>query len=337
MDAERSAFCLRAGLNQVEETPFIDAWGDRVTMAYVPWMPRNLTGVPRMVRLADSALAEAVGPIRSSLGSQRVGLSISLPARFATSADGRELDARGKDLAMALAQSANRLIPVSRYAAIADGRAGGGLALEIARQFMESGEADVVIAGGVDSGYDWEVIEALERSDRLVTRDNVDGVVPGEAAAFLVLATPAACRQAGLFPVASAIGVAHGIEPVPIGSEEVCRAEGMTRALGHACSSLRAARRRSDFWFVDLTYELYDVREIQILIARFGDVLGANTLLQTPLRELGDVGAATVPLFCALAAEAWTAGFAPDDVGVFLAASERGTRAAAVLQRTPGR
>jgi hypothetical protein len=102
-----------------------------------------------------------------------------------------------------------------------------------------------------------------------------------------------------------------------------------------AVAPLRAAKRRSDSWFTDLTHERWKVRDLQIAIARFGDVVGINTSLETPLRELGDLGAASLPAFCALALEGWAQGYAKDTVAVVLAESDHGERGAAVLEVLP--
>jgi hypothetical protein len=99
-----------------------------------------------------------------------------------------------------------------------------------------------------------------------------------------------------------------------------------------AVAPLRAAKRRSNSWFTDLTHERWKIRDLQLVIARFGDVVGINTSIETPLRELGDLGAASLPAFCALAVEAWAQGYARDTVAVVLAGSDYGERGAAVLE-----
>jgi hypothetical protein len=182
----------------------------------------------------------------------------------------------------------------------------------------------------VDSFYDWPVLDRLQRQDRLITEDNLDGLIPGEGAAFVMLAPTGGYRQAP--PAAHVLDVGTGVEPHALGAEEPCLAAGYTAAMNAALAPLRDARRRSNFWVTDLTHEAYKVKEFQILVARFGDVLGSETILMTPNREYGDVGAATLPLFWTLALEAWQKGYARDRAAVMLAGSDAGPRGATLME-----
>ena len=82
-------------------------------------------------------------------------------------------------------------------------------------------------------------------------------------------------------------------------------ARGLSDALRDAFEPLRAEGTRCPTLYCDVTHEAATVRELQIIIARFGATLATDFLLQTPARELGAVGAATLPLYAVLAAEAW--------------------------------
>jgi hypothetical protein len=79
---------------------------------------------------------------------------------------------------------------------------------------------------------------------------------------------------------------------------------------------------------LDNSHEAYATQELQNVIARFGDVLGLKSELQMPLQELGDVGAAAMPLLAALGAEAWRLGYASDDTAVITGCSDDGARGA---------
>lgn len=192
------------------------------------------------------------------------------------------------------------------------------------------GGVDVVVVGGVDSYYEWTALEALGRQDRLLSPENLDGLLPGEAAAFVVLARENALP--GAQPIARVAAVGTASEPVPLGSDEPCLAKGLTTALDRAVAPLRARRQRSNYWLTDLTHETYRVKELQIVIARFGDVVGTATTLLAPAREYGDVGAASLPLLWVLALEAWYRGYAPDRSAVTIAGSDGGARGAVLLE-----
>jgi 3-oxoacyl-[acyl-carrier-protein] synthase I len=183
----------------------------------------------------------------------------------------------------------------------------------------------LVIWGGVDTLHDWEVLQALEKEDRLLTAENVDGVRPGEAAAFVVLGPPHAEGDVAV------LGVGLGREPCPVGSQQPCMSDGLSHALEAAVEPLRGAQARSNCWLLDTTHEAYGTHEVQNIIARFGDVMGQDTDLQMPFKELGDVGAASMPLLAVLGAQAWRFGHARDDTAVITASSEHGARGAMLL------
>lgn len=335
MTAAQTGFFLRAGKNHFRLSPFIDTWGERVTMAYLATLPPTLTGVRRLLQLALDALSPVLTGVEERRCRQ-IKVALALPERFAAqpgSASKFTPDGAGfvHDLEQALPRYFKQVLPRTslprRVECWPAGRAGGVFALQQAINWLDRGEADFVVVGGVDSDYDWEVVKRIVHDDRLLTQDNLDGYIPGEGAAFIGLSRDPAWRATARF---GALGV--GQEPTHVLSEEPCRAKGMTEALNRAVAPLRSERCRSNFWITDLTHESYGVKEFQTVLARFGDVLGTDTVLQTPLRELGNIGAATLPMFWALAAEAWHRGYAPDRFAVCMAGSDAGARGAAVLE-----
>jgi len=66
-------------------------------------------------------------------------------------------------------------------------------------------------------------------------------------------------------------------------------------------------------------------------------VLGADSELRTPLKELGDVGAAAMPLLAVLALQGWRQGVARDRCALVTGSSDGGLRGALLLvSRRPG-
>lgn len=76
----------------------------------------------------------------------------------------------------------------SRY--LAKGRAGVMEALAAAFNYFETTGADYALVGGIDSFYDLRTLGILQERNRLAGEEIVDGFVPGEAAAFLLVASP---------------------------------------------------------------------------------------------------------------------------------------------------
>lgn len=316
--AAETALLLRAGLSNVCASRFVDGAGERVRMCAAPAVPLEIGGLDRAAALASLALgrlAEAIDVKRQAV------LLLALPdsygaadAAFARSPHGRSfLDT----VRRSLKRAASLDIEIFPF-----GRAAGAVALRRAVEFVDQDR--LVIWGGVDTMYDWTVLETLERDDRLLTAENVDGVRPGEGAAFVALG-PSATRGIHV------VGIGAGREPSPVGSGKPCRSLGLTAALDAAVAPLRDAGRRSNCWLLDTSHEAYATQELQNVIARFGDVLGLEAELHMPLKELGDAGAAAMPLLAVLGAEAWRLGYANDDTAVITGCSKDGARGALLL------
>lgn len=325
--AEETALLLRAGVSNVEASNFVDAAGQRVLMCLSPALPADLPSRERMLTLAGHALAclwQKIGPAwYDTLDEDQPVLLVALPERFSAGGMSMELTPQGKDFVQSLRACLPAGLSSSGIEGFAFGRAAGALAMRRAIQLLNDGRR--VIWGGVDTMADWGVLQSLERADRLLTQDNVDGVRPGEAAAF------AALGAASGDGAVSVLGLGLGHEPCPVGSDPPCMSAGLSDALDAAVEVLRAARLRSNFWLLDTTHEAYGTQEVQNIIARFGDVLGTDADLDMPLKELGDVGAASLPLLSVLGAQAWRFSLGKDDTAVLTASSDHGARGAMLL------
>ena len=319
-----TALLWRAGVHNVAKSRFVDARGERIAMCTTTALPSTLLGPERLVALAAHALHRLHAAPAAAAAAPRVQVLLALPERFAQADGERGLDAAGRALIDMLRVRLPKAWQHADISAFPFGRAAGALALQQASTLVADGT--LVICGGVDSQHDWAAIDALQRADRLLGPDNVDGVRPGEAAAFVVLDRPA--RDDTTLNVV-ALGLAR--EPHPVGSETQSLAQGLSQALHAAVAPLRLAQRRCNHWLLDNTHEVYATQALQNVITRFGDVLGLRTVLHTPLKDLGDAGAATIPLLAALAAQAWRLGYADDDTMILAASSDGGARGALLL------
>lgn len=324
-----TALLLRAGMANVQPSDFIDARGERVLACLSPLLPPDLPGPERLVALAAHALAALYQRLPAATRAARApAIVLCLPERLGEQdAAGRPaLNPAGRRFAEALRQRLPAAWSGARIEAFPFGAAAGAPALQRALQL--EAEADLVLWGGADTWADWDVLEPLERTGRLMAGDNVDALRPGEAATFVALAG-AGDGDAALL----ALGAGH--EPLPVGADGPCVSEGLSQALDAALLPLRAAARRCDWWLLDAGHEAYATHEVQNMVARCGDVLGADCQLQMPLKELGDTGAAAMPLLAALALQAWHHGVARDDCAVVTGSSRRGLRGALLLAARP--
>ncbi len=330
--AAETALLLRAGLSNVEQSNFIDGKGKRVMLCGAPALAPGLPPQERMTALASHALSSLWRSLEAA-STEGVPLPaptvlLALPERFSAGELSFDLTPSGQAFVDALRASLPPVLAHAQIECFPFGRAAGALAMRRALKLV--GTDRTVIWGGVDTLHDWQVLQALEKADRLLTIENVDGVRPGEGAAFAALGPSDAAGDVTVL----ALGL--GREPCPVGASGTCKSDGLSAALEAAVEPLRAARVRSNCWLLDTTHEAYGTQEVQNIIARFGDVLGLDTELQMPMKELGDVGAASMPLLAVLGAQAWRLGVANDDTAVIAGCSERGARGALLLASHPG-
>jgi hypothetical protein len=129
--------------------------------------------------------------------------------------------------------------------------------------------------------------------------------------------------------------VGLGREPHPVTADAQSLATGLSTALDNAVAPLRQTHLRCNAWWLDHTHETYATQALQNVITRFGDVLGLATELAMPLKDLGDAGAAAMPLLVALAAEAFRTGHAVDTCAIVTGSSDGGARGALLLAAAP--
>ena len=318
LDARQTGFLLRAGFPAMAESPLANAEGEAITMGFVPTLDGALVGPERLSALARAPFEEAVAPIRD-LGAE-VHVAID---------EGCEDAALAAHLLEAMVK---RVMPQANVRVEAGGEAGPGAMLAAAIRALDARQSDIVVIGGVHSDHDPRVIAALEASGRLFSRDNLDARIPGEAAAFFVLMRAGDASRHRLTPLARVIGVGTGRERArPDNDDSAYEALGLTAAVRKATEPLAAAGTTAGWLLTDLTFEMRRQYEWQSVWVRSQKVLGKPYLIDSPAQRIGYLGAAALPLFAAMAATAWSHGYAPSPLALLLAGNDGGDRAAAVL------
>lgn len=204
-------------------------------------------------------------------------------------------------------------------------------ALREAAARVRSGELSFCIAGGVDSYLFDARLDRLDAAWRLRTRRNPDGFLAGEAAALLLVGSPARPAAAGLRPLCWLGPLGAGSEPASILGDRASTGAGLTDAIRAASDGVEPS------WVVcDLNGESYRAFEWGLVQGRLSPLLSHVRRLTHPADGLGDVGAATGPLLVACAAHGFQRGFAPPGSALLWASSDDGARVA-MLASTPGK
>jgi 3-oxoacyl-[acyl-carrier-protein] synthase-1 len=317
LDAPSSCAAMRARLDGFQETRFVGPDGEWLIGAPVP-LPRNWVGQKRLVHMAAAAISEAFGD-QDARPETPVLLCVAEGGRVGAVAHDHGRLMRGiSDVLQFEPHSASRVI--------AHGRPSGYAALDQARKLLASGVAEQVMIAGVDSYFSTRTIAHHLRRNRLLTADNANGFIPGEAAAA-VLCTRASNLSMSLF----GLGLAR--EPAPIYNEHdrPLRGDGMTSAYQLALKETGIGLNRVGYRIADLIGEQYWFKQTTLASLRLErDAIGFQDLW-SPGESLGNVGAAVVPIMIGMAFTAAQKGYAAGNPVLIEASGDDGACGAAVL------
>ena len=336
LSAPQTAASVRAGIGRLSESYISDRFGDPLIMGLadeeqLPPLVEALedrrlsTRHERLARLAGQALVEALG----GLPNQPVPLLLGI-------AEARS-EARhpvGTELLEILSTQAGRKFDVSRSRTYPLGRAAGLVALDDALTLIDRREAEYVLVGAVDSYLDTGLLEALDREGRLKAGALPDGFVPGEGAAFVLVAAAGAGRRQKSECLARISGIGRGRETGHIYSQESHRGEGLAaafRALFDAVP-LEGPANRIECVFSGLNGESFWAKEWGVAKIRSADRFREQFRVEHPADCMGDPGAALGLVMLGLAAFDLARGRRHSPCLVWCA-SDREERAVALLSR----
>lgn len=184
----------------------------------------------------------------------------------------------------------------SRY--IAKGRAGFAEALAAVFDYFAATGASYALIGGIDSFYDLRTLGILAEQQRLSDEMNPDGFVPGEGAAFLLVAAPHVRPQLQRRPLLKIHRPATGIEPGHLLGNSPYRAQALAPAMTGA---LKLAQGKVHRIFSSENGESHYSSEMSLAIIRNQQRLIADCPIHRPAECFGDLGAAFPPVAIALA------------------------------------
>lgn len=331
--AAQSAAAVRAGISGFSEWKrFPVSFGPEGTGVVAAVVRPDLGDEP-WVRKAGSLvlqpMLEALWEARVYLDAPhgRLGVYLGVPP------PGRDGLEEGEDAEYARGSTPPDWLPagLDRWVVRREGTPAALLALSDAMADLQSGAVEVAVVGGVDSLVHGELMGALLDEGRLKTPESPAGLIPGEAAAFLVLERPASARSRAVPALGWIDGVVTSGNPCEFEPERPSvgkeTSDLLRRALGTAsCGAGRVARV-----IADLNGERWRFLDWAMADARSLSVLAPGWRLWYPADSWGDIGAASGAAFVVLAVRAFARGYAGGDGILAATMSESSVRAAAVI------
>jgi 3-oxoacyl-[acyl-carrier-protein] synthase-1 len=321
LDAASSCAAMRGRLDGFAETRFMGPDGEWLIGGGVP-LPRNWIGVKRMAHLAAGALADIETQRPGTLAGTRILLCLAEEDR-----PGRPIPEPAA-LARLLAEILGLAAP-PRMQVIAHGRPSGFVALDRARRLIAAGEDPVLILG-VDSYLTAQSIAYYLGQARILCPGNANGFIPGEAAAaILCTAASGPLRLTGL-------GLAREVANIynragEDGLDLPLRGDGMTRAYQIAMEQAQVDLAHVEYRISDLIGEQYFFKQATLASLRLERGRTPFQDLWSPAENLGNIGAAVVPVMLAQLMTAEQRGYAPGSPVLMESSGDDGACGAAVF------
>jgi 3-oxoacyl-[acyl-carrier-protein] synthase-1 len=292
LDAESSLAAAEAGLSRMVETSAFGT-GDTVAVcAPLELLPLDTARGRRIHWLAGTAYLDLM---RRFPEWKRVDLPVLLVGPEACA----DHDVPRDFMITNLRELGDAAVarPVSDWW-LSGGRGGWFAAANRALALLAAGEPLVALAA-VDSDCDPNSLLRLARRKALLGKDNPQGRIPGEGAAFILLARPDALRQIRARALAWLGGIRTGMEPRHLLQPRSSTGEGLTRVFGE----LRSAHPD---WRADAVYSSQPGtnhwgREFKLAALRNAALLPEPMNYLSLHGELGDCGSASAPMQLAFA------------------------------------
>jgi 3-oxoacyl-[acyl-carrier-protein] synthase I len=326
-DRRSSAAAVRAGISVIAEHPFmVDRFGEPMKVTRDAGLDPGLAGPERLLALAIPAAREALAPLEGA----GIVPSVSMMVSLGEQRPGQDRHT-GATVTAGLSDALHGTIGIERQLHWMGGHAGGIVAMEVGRQLLAEGRAEMVLAGGVDSYLPRDTLEWLDDNEQLHSEGNIYGFCPGEAAGFVLMAPMETARRLGVAPLLALVSVGSGIEKNLIKTEDICLGDGLSAAFRTAAEPLRKAET-IDRIICDMNGERYRGNEYGFAVLKASGLFKDAAAFEAPTDCWGDVGAAGGPLYVSLVVEAEARGYSKGPLSMIWASSEGGRRAAAILR-----
>jgi 3-oxoacyl-[acyl-carrier-protein] synthase I len=363
--APAACAAARAGLIRLRELKVLNfagdaIWGDEPVTGYTaPVGGDGFLGIAKALALGNHALANLLAQTGLRQHDMaRTGLYLNLSDQFLVDADAvvRAEESRSrqiepdeqaetpplpsvawqgqcKDFIARLLRRCD-LEPTTAEARIFfGGHAGFIETVQSAIQGMRQGAFERCVVGGIDCCVEPAFLVAAVAKGLLKTAENPCGLLPGEAACFVLLEPLSRARSRGADILALVGNAATGREDFDCRSDRPPQGAALSRTIAKVLSVPSPEQRRIGLMIADLNGDAYRAMDFGCALVKLRRSFDMDQFpVWLPAQSFGETGAATGPLALAIAAQALQRHYAPPGSILVWLWSENGSRAAICLE-----
>jgi 3-oxoacyl-[acyl-carrier-protein] synthase I len=320
LNAPASCAAIRCAIDNFSETRFMDKGGEWIIGSQVP-LEQPWRGLPKLVRMVAPAIRECLAHV----GNMKPEM---IPLILCVAEKDRPGRLQGLDDELFPAIEAELGVHFHpRSGILAHGRVAGALALAEARRIIYEERLPFCLIAGTDSFLVAGTLAAYEEKDRLLTSQNSNGFIPGEAGAAALIGPPQRSRE----PELLCLGLGAGAEKATVDSEEPLRADGLVTAFKAAFADAGRGIDDLDFRLTDSNGEQYFFKEAALAMTRTLRARKERFQIWHPADCIGETGAAIGPCVLGVALAATRKRYSPGPGALCHFSGDSGERLALVL------
>ncbi|MCP4349980.1 MAG: hypothetical protein GY795_31245 [Desulfobacterales bacterium] len=204
-----------------------------------------------------------------------------------------------------LAKQSQMRIDIENSEVLVAGRSAGLQAIHKACMYLIEGYPGPIIAGGVDSYFDFYRLDELDKAGRILTESNQDGFLPGEGAGFVLLSKefPSESQNLTKKPLGSILASAIGFEKGHLYSQEPYRGDGLAETFAQLFDEVPKERLPCRTIYANLNGETLDAKQWGVSLIRNKQYFSEDVDVLHPADCMGETGAAMGPIMVGLAIE----------------------------------
>ncbi len=324
LNAPSSCAAIRTGIDNFQETRFMDQAGEWIIGSEVP-LEKPWRGRAKLLELIKPAILECLERIHKSYLSQ-IPLIVCLSET--------ERSGRIQGLDETFLSDIESFLGINfheKSSVLKLGRISGVKAIEFARKLIFEDKVPYCLIAGVDSLLVGPTLAAFEDKDRLLTGNNSDGFIPGEASAAILVESVKRSKT----PQSVIMGIGLGKEEATVESEEPLRADGLVQAIKSALNDCNLPLHATDFRITDSNGEQYYFKEASLALTRILRERKEEYDIWHPAECIGEVGAAIMPCVTGVALTATKKGYTQGNRILCHFGNDGGERAAMILGYFP--